>query len=74
MDTKKKMEKITKAGQPCRHCDTPVVKVTSKNQPRGRRAFYFEYHFRCPNPRCPVAGGATYLAPEAKRFWSENSN
>lgn len=46
MDTKKKMEKITKAGQPCRHCETPVVKVASKQQPRGRRAFYFEYHFR----------------------------
>lgn len=67
-------EKITSAGQPCTHCGTPVRKVTPEDKPRRRRAFYFEYYFRCPNTDCPIVGGAVYLVPEAKRFWSGNSN
>lgn len=60
--------KITAEGQLCRHCNTPVVrKVHNPNKQQGKRSYYFEWWFRCPN--C----GVYYLVAEAKRYYS-NSN
>lgn len=67
-------EKITKVGQPCRHCGTAVIKVVPRRKFRGRRLFYYEYYLRCPNRRCPVIGGAMYMLEECKRFWPEKPN
>lgn len=63
--------KITKEGQPCWHCETPVIKRTPRKKSRGSRAYYFEYYFKCPNPKCPAK--FVYMPEEAKRFWSEKS-
>lgn len=67
-ETKKKA-KVTEEGEPCRHCGTPVKKYKTKEKPRGRRAYYYEYYLRCPKFECRTF----YIHPESKRFWSENS-
>lgn len=72
METKKKRARISEVGQECWHCGTGVIKSIPKKKSRGRRAFYYEYCLKCPNLKCPAH--AIYLVPEAKRFWSENSN
>jgi hypothetical protein len=61
-------EKIIEEGQSCNHCGTPVEKRIPRERSRGRRKFYFEYFFRCP--QCST----NYLVESAKRFWPENSN
>ncbi len=50
----------TQAGDPCRKCSTPLVKLTSRKKPKGE--FYFEYYLSCPNCQ------ATYTVEEAKRI------
>ncbi len=52
--------KITQEGQPCRKCNTPVVKRTPK-KPKAHQAFYYEYYLLCP--KC----GTMYMVEEAKR-------
>ena len=52
--------KITQEGQPCRKCNTPVVKRTPKKQ-KQNQAYYYEYYFLCP--KCETM----YFAEEAKR-------
>ena len=56
---------IVNEGQPCRKCRTPVVKKAAKAKPRGGRAYFYEYCFRCP--RC----GTVYLVASARREFPE---
>jgi len=50
---------LTQEGQPCRKCDTPVVKQTARRKPG--RGYYYEYYLWCP--KCH----ATYEVEEARR-------
>lgn len=63
--------KITEEGQPCWHCNAPVIKRIPSKKSRKGRAYYFEYYFRCSNVKCPAK--FMYMPEEAKRFWSEKS-
>lgn len=54
--------KITHEGQPCRKCQTPVVKRKPRKKPKPGQAYYFEYYLYCP--KCQTM----YLVEEAKRF------
>jgi ssDNA-binding Zn-finger/Zn-ribbon topoisomerase 1 len=54
--------KIDYAGQPCRHCRTPVVRQTHAKPPKPGRS-YFAWWFKCP--RCK----AVYLVEAARRFF-----
>jgi len=56
--------KITKEGQPCRKCATPVVKRTPKKHKQAQ-AYYYEYYFFCP--KCATM----YMVEEAKRSMAE---
>jgi hypothetical protein len=60
--------KITQAGQPCRHCKTPVVKTIGKaNRNRiGKQKYYYEWYFKCPNCR------ATFTDLGAKRVFTKD--
>lgn len=62
----KPVAQITREGQPCRHCNTPVRRHTHgrplKPKPGG---YYYEWWFKCP--RC----SAVYLVDDAKRFFEE---
>ena len=53
------MSKVTQEGQPCRKCDTPVVKVIPKKRDK-KKAYWFAYYFKCP------ACGCMYMVEEAK--------
>ena len=56
--------KIDHAGQPCRHCRTPVVRQTHAKPPKPRPGgSYFEWWFRCPGCK------AVYLVEAARRFF-----
>jgi hypothetical protein len=61
-----KKVKITKDGQACRHCGTPVVKKehTGEWQPKIGQSYYFEFWFICPNKGCRKM----YLVEDAKVF------
>jgi hypothetical protein len=61
--------KITCEGQPCRHCQTPVVKRTHKPQwkPKSDQPYYFLYWFVCPNRMCK----AIYMVESAKVWLKE---
>lgn len=52
--------RITREGQACRKCSTPVIKRIPR-KPKKTQAYYFEYYFYCP--KC----GTMYLVEEAKR-------
>jgi uncharacterized protein with PIN domain len=54
--------KITEAGQPCRHCQTPVVRIEGRQHVKQGRAYWFAWFFRCPS--C----GAFYMVEAAKRY------
>jgi hypothetical protein len=61
--------KITEAGQPCRHCKTPVVRRSHTRTPTAKgRAYYFEYWFQCPSCR------TLYMVEAAKRFYHDASS
>ncbi len=54
--------KITREGQACRKCETPVIK-RSHNKPSGAgQAYWFRWWFACPNPRCRTV----YMVEAAK--------
>lgn len=53
--------KITKAGQPCRKCGTPVIRKVPKGKRRPGQAYYYEYYLYCPE--CQT----TYMVEAAKR-------
>ena len=57
--------KMTRAGQPCRKCGTPVVKrMPGKTSKRGR-SYYFEYYLYCPDCR------TMYMVEEAKKHFDD---
>jgi hypothetical protein len=64
--TNKGKVKITEVGQPCRHCDTPVVRRQHKPgfTPSPSKAYYFEWWLACPE--C----GARYMIEAAKKMIS----
>ena len=63
-------DKITREGQPCRHCGTLVVKKTNTNTPTPKPSgYYFEWWFKCPNVKCK----AIYMDESAKRLFDRNS-
>jgi hypothetical protein len=47
-------------GEPCRKCETPVIKRKGKSKPT--RDYYYEFHLICPKCR------ATYHVGSAKRM------
>jgi len=53
--------KITREGQPCRKCGTPVVKKSPKRKSRPDQAYYYEYYLQCPQCK------SIYMVEEAKR-------
>src|SRR5450631_961548 len=56
--------KITKVGQPCRHCQTPVIEGHHAKIPKPNRSgYYFEKWLKCPNCR------ALYMLEEFKRYF-----
>ena len=61
------MAQITKEGQRCPHCGTPVIRREGKvNYKRAiKQTYYYEYFFKCMKCR------AVYLVPEARREITE---
>jgi hypothetical protein len=55
--------KITKAGQLCRHCSTPVIERIRSDKPNPKKAYYFLWWFLCP--KCY----AIYHVDAAKRYF-----
>ncbi len=55
-------ERVTKEGQPCRKCETPVVRKIPTAKRKPGQNYYFEYYFMCPACR------TIYFVEEAKRF------
>ena len=53
--------RIDHAGQPCRHCGTPVLHQTHTKPPKPGRS-YFAWWFKCPGCK------AIYLVEAARRF------
>jgi len=53
--------KVTNEGQPCRKCNTPVIKKTPHQNIKRDQSYYFEYYLYCPN--CHTM----YMVEEAKR-------
>jgi len=54
--------KITQEGQPCRKCQTPVVKRSPKKKgAKASQSYYYEWYLYCPNCR------TMYMVDEAKR-------
>ena len=58
--------KITKEGQPCRHCKTPVVKKTPKKR-IGKSNSYFEYYLYCSGCK------RIYMVESARRFYNDTT-
>ncbi len=57
-----KKRKITKEGDLCRHCNTPVIKKATNNRRRKtNQTYYFEYYMFCPVCK------AMYMVEEAKK-------
>jgi ribonuclease HI len=54
--------KITREGQPCRKCSTPVVKKVPRRSHKQGQQYYFEYYLFCPS--CQTM----YMVEEAKRY------
>jgi ribonuclease HI len=59
--------KITQEGQPCRKCETPVVKRKPRKAPKRSQMYYFEYYLYCP--KCHTM----YMVEEAKRYFEEGT-
>jgi len=57
--------KITHEGQPCRKCQTPVIKRFPRKKQKPSQTYYFEYYFYCP--KCHTM----YIVDEAKRFFEK---
>jgi ribonuclease HI len=54
--------KMTEAGQPCRKCQTPVVKqIPRKKSVKPNQTYYFSWYLYCPGCK------AMYMVEEAKR-------
>jgi ribonuclease HI len=64
---KSRPSKITREGQPCRKCGTPVVKRIPKRKQKPGQTYYYEYYLQCP--QCQ----AIYLVDDAKRSIDQKS-
>ncbi len=53
--------KMTHEGQPCRKCETPVVRKAPRTRSTIDRPFHYEWYLYCPG--C----GTQYMVEEAKR-------
>ena len=49
-------------GEPCRKCQTPLLKRSPRKKPKPSQAYYYEWYLYCPNCR------SMYMVEEAKRF------
>jgi len=52
--------KINREGQPCRHCQTPVVKRSHDAPSKYGQKYWYKYWFQCPNCK------ALYVVEKAK--------
>jgi len=58
--------KIKEEGQPCRKCNTPVVKrVPKKKKTKPNQTYYYAWYLHCPGCKC------MYMLDEAKRKVTE---
>ena len=58
--------KINHVGQPCRKCNTPVVKRTPKKKTtKPNQSYYFAWYLHCPSCKC------MYMVNEAMRDVSD---
>jgi ribonuclease HI len=58
--------KIKEEGQPCRKCNTPVVKRTpKKKKTKPDQSYYYAWYLHCPSCKC------MYMVDEAKRDVTE---
>jgi ribonuclease HI len=57
--------KITRVGQPCRKCGTPVVKRVPRRKSFSKQETYFEYYLYCP--KCATM----YLVEEARKPYKQ---
>ena len=57
--------KITQVGQPCRKCNTPVVRKEPKSRSKG--AYYFAWYLSCPDCK------TMYMVEEAKVYRDEKT-
>ncbi len=55
--------KITREGQPCRKCSTPVLKKIPRRKQKPGQMYYYEHYFLCPKCR------TMYVVEEAKRYF-----
>lgn len=63
-DKESKSLKITKEGDFCRKCSTPVVKIENRNPKKKKKhQYYYEYFFLCP--KCKTY----YMVEDAKRAY-----
>ncbi|RYY54722.1 MAG: ribonuclease HI [Chitinophagaceae bacterium] len=66
--TKSKV-KVTAAGDPCRKCNTNVVKKSAKKkEPKPGQNYYFEYYLHCPGCK------TLYMVEDAKRLLNQEDN
>ncbi len=57
-----KKAKITREGQPCRKCQTPVIKRSPKKKStKANQSYYYAWYLYCPQCK------AMYMVEEAKR-------
>ena len=57
---------MTEIGQPCRKCETPVVKeVPKKKTVKPSQTYYYAWYLYCPGCK------AMYMVDEAKRQVAE---
>jgi len=54
-------KKHKKEGEPCRKCNTPLVKRIPKRKRNPKQTYYFEWYLYCPNCR------SMFMVEEAKR-------
>jgi ribonuclease HI len=59
--------KITRVGQPCRKCSTPVVKRKPQRKQKPGQTYYYEYYLFCPG--CETI----YMVEDAKRHIDQDS-
>ena len=58
----KKKTKMVEVGQPCRNCNTPVIKqVPKKKTVKDNQSYYFSWYLYCPQCK------AMYMVEEAKK-------
>jgi ribonuclease HI len=66
-EEKERPLKITKEGQPCRKCSTPVVKRKPQLRNKSGQTYYYEYYLYCP--QCKTM----YMVEDAKRHIDQDS-